>query len=143
MSFLFYDPLFNRSTGSTSIEMTIFVADKGTVTPLNGTTLTFKTGNIDVIQNCNSLGAKTTSIETLSGTTLTYPTSKLETINTTIINGQGNAMVIRNNAGNVSSESPNGSINITGHDVRIGTLSDLIVENIYCTHLRCDFHPRN
>jgi len=114
-----------------------FTSLGSTIQTLSGTTLTYATANLTRIQNNTSLSSSSGRIDALTGDMITYPTSNLDTINTTIVNAQNNSLVIRNNTGNVSIEAQNGSITITGHDVHIGTLSDLLVENLSCNHLQC------
>jgi hypothetical protein len=110
MSLIYYDPLFNRSTGAKDANINRIISDSaiistgeitkltgsllsysngtitalnatnGTITSLSGTTLTYPTANITTLQNCNSLNATNGTITSLSGTTLTYPTANITTL---------------------------------------------------------------
>jgi len=50
MSFIYYDPLFNRSTGSREIELTSVIADTATITNLYNTNMTSTNGIISSLK---------------------------------------------------------------------------------------------
>ena len=95
MSLVYYDPLFNRSTGSRDIDLTTInsetaIINTGTINTLSGSNLIYLNAFLNRIDNCNSLSATNGTINTLlstngtintlSGTTLTYPTANITTI---------------------------------------------------------------